>query len=71
MIRFFRESDAVYKPPGWIKKYSSLAHCSYCDAVYSKDTKWVKVRHFNNGTWPTEKQYVRDCIPNTCPMCER
>jgi len=70
-IRFFRQSDAVYAPPEWMSKYPTLAHCSYCDAVYSKDTEWVKVRHINEGTRPTQKQYVRDCKPNSCPMCER
>jgi len=68
---YFGEAIAQYAPPEWMKSNPNLAHCPYCDAVYSKNTKWVKVRHINNGTCPTIKKYIRDCKPNACPMCER
>lgn len=35
--------ESLYKPPQWMQLYNNLTHCKFCNAVYTKDTKFVKV----------------------------
>ena len=63
--------ESLYKPPYWMQSYTNLVHCKYCDAVYTKGTKFVKVESRTNGTNLPTFRYIRDCKQDVCPMCEK
>lgn len=63
--------QTLYQPPSWMSKYDNLTHCKHCNAVYNKNTKFVKVRDISCGTESFQYEYLRDCKPNVCPNCER
>lgn len=67
----YTEFDEGYKPPTWMELYKNLKHCKFCNAVYNKNTKFVKVRSLSTGTQTPTFSYVRDCKENVCPCCEK
>ena len=61
-----------HEPPEWIKDKPNLAHCSFCGAVYSKDTKWQKgFRAYEGTTNQVNWIGLRDIKEGVCPNCER
>lgn len=46
-------------------------HCNVCDAVYSKDTQWVKGFASFRGTesHPQHFNKIADIGKNVCPIC--
>ena len=58
-----------YKAPAWMKGYDNLAHCKKCDAVFNKNTEFVRGYNIQNGTMPFEFVKVADCKKGCCPVC--
>jgi hypothetical protein len=67
----YTELDDGYRAPAWISLYNNLAHCKFCDAVYTKGAKYAKVRDISTGTNTPSFSFVRDCKENVCPCCEK
>lgn len=70
-MRYTDIESQYYKQPYWIANKPDLKHCKFCNAIYNKHAKFVKVIDMSVGTETPRYTKISDCKPNICPICER